>query len=594
MNTRNLIFKQLLPNLKGLVFGSVVMLLAACSNDLQTGETLPAGKYPVKIKTSVKASVTRSTVDDNYFSGDKVAIQAVTKTDDNTTTPWDKATTYLYKAGYSSLVPQNISEAHYWTSTNETKQVRGWYTPKLAKDSTAVPTSWTVAADQNANDGKGYEESDLLFAPPVEVKYGNEADLTFYHQTAKVIINIEKDGVISQASQIKSVKIGDGNLALSADYKAPESAEKPYGEWILKDKGEVTPHLEHAMGDNYYGTIYSTNKYEALVIPQNMSGKKFISVTTDKDSTYSYIPSGDDANLQPGTTYTYNITVRNNEIEVQAVKSNAWIDSGESENIKSSLRSYEAGDIKLGDFLYRDKDGNWGVVDGGLRFLFGDGSYTIDENIHIPSDKDYLGIVFYVGDQSVKDSYGLLKNEDFKDGKMHGLALSLWDIDEDGNSASDKDVRGTYGGNVTGGITITDPVSTYISLDNDEKYQGYANTIAFRKYNQDYERKEGSNYVIPIYAIDEFAKKENYKAPTKTSGWFFASNAEMAVCNTYREFINSQMNRLTTNSFIPFNWSEWTSTTRRFYYNYISKEWIYSLMSIGNGTHVCLRPILAF
>lgn len=578
MNTRNL--KQLLPNLKRWVFGSAVILLSACFNDLQTGETLPEGKYPVKITTSIKASVTRSTVDDNYFSGDKVAIQAVTKANDNMT-PWDKMTTYLYKGYKNSLDPQNSNETHYWTSSNETKQIRGWYTPKLTQDSTAVPTSWTVAADQNANDGKGYEESDLLFAPPVEVKYGNEADLTFYHQTAKVIINIKKGGIISQESQIKAIKIGDDNMALSADYKAPETAKKTYGDWILKDKGSIIPHLKYTMD----AFLNREQRYEALIIPQNMSGKKFISITTDKDSTYSYIPSGDDANLQPGTTYTYNITVRNNEIEVQAMKSNAWIDSGESENIQSSLKRYEASDIKLGDLLYRNKDGSWGIVDGGLRFLFEDGSYTIDENIHIPSDKNYLGIVFYVGDQPVKDSYGLLKTDDFKDGKMHGLILSLWDIDEEGNPVSDKDVRWTFGYDYPIYINITDPIRTIYLIER-TTYQGYANTIALRQYNQDYERKDGSRYVIPIYAIDEFAKKENYKAPMKTSGWYFASNAEMSVCNTYRGYINNQMNRLISNSFIPFTWSEWSSSVFR---NGGSP------IKVGQNTsHVCLRPILAF
>lgn len=579
MNTKRFIGRQLVSDFKKWVFGSVVILLSACSNDLQTNGMLPEGKYPVKITTSIKASVTRSTVDDeDFYYGDKIAIQAVTKTDDNSSA-WNNAQTYIYKQDFYSLVPQNVNETHYWISKDETKQIRGWYTPKLSQDSMAIPTSWTVAADQNANDGKGYEESDLLFAPPVEVKYGNDANLTFYHQTAQVIIRIARAGLISQFSQIKAVKIGDGNMALSADYKVPETVDKTYGEWTLKDMGTVIP----------FKSRYLDNDYRALVIPQNMSGKRFISVTTDKDSTYYYIPSGDDANLQPGKTYTYNITVRNNELEVSVVKSNAWVDSGEFENVKSDVikSTYKPSDIKFGDYFYREKDGGWGVVDGGLRAVYKDGSYRFADNINIPSDKNYLGIVFYTGDKPIKDNYGLLKNEDFKDGKMHGLVLALWDIDEEGNPASNKDVRWNYGGYHNfyyGEINITDPISTQINLRSEFYYQGYANTIALRKYNKDYERKEGSSYVIPIYAIDEFAKKEDYKAPAKTSGWFFPSYAELSICDEHRTDINYQINMLTSLSVIPFIWAERPSTWNN----------EYDLTVGNNDTHTCLRPILAF
>lgn len=583
MNTKRFIGRHLVSDFKKWVFGLVVILLSACSNDLQTNGMLPEGKYPVKITTSIKASVTRSTVDDYFSGGEKVAIQAVTKTDDNPSA-WNNAQTYIYKEDYNSLVPQNINETHYWISKDETKQIRGWYTPKLSQDSMAIPTSWTVAADQNANDGKGYEESDLLFAPPVEVKYGNDANLTFYHQTAQVIINIKANEIISKTEQIKDIRIGDDNLVLSANYIAPETAESLYGKWILTEKGSIKPYLIDSIG--LWGD--DDISYKALVIPQNMKGQKFICISTTDGNTYYYTPSGDDANLKAGTTYTYNITVKFGYIDVQVVTSNDWIDDGRVTEVGSNralLHSYTAKDIKPGDFFYSDDNGNWGIEDGGLRKLYLDGAYEYDETVTPSKNKHYLGIVYYVGDAPLKDNYGLLKKEDFKDGNIHGLVVSLWQIDEnDGQPTSSPDKAWSTYWPVSYNSSVSDWLKDskwsgnvkrpddFMSLQDTKRFQGYANTLAIKEYDMYLKTKNGTNIIPVVNAINSFNKLDYYKAPLQTTGWFWPSEIElneMYKCEYYdyvklstMDYIDSQIKKLiqSNNNVTGFIQRYWSST----------------------------------
>ena len=88
-----------------------------------------------------------------------------------------------------------------------------------------------------------------------------------------------------------------------------------------------------------------------------MKGIPFIKIVINDVPSY-YIPEEEeDANLQSGYLYVYNVTVNNKgEVEVSlAVSGPEWTPNGD-EHLVTSRTCYTADDIKPGDFFYRSAD----------------------------------------------------------------------------------------------------------------------------------------------------------------------------------------------------------------------------------------------
>lgn len=89
--------------------------------------------------------------------------------------------------------------------------------------------------------------------------------------------------------------------------------------------GEIKPYYDAA-----------TKKYEALVPPQNMTGKPLVRISIGSNA-FTYTPDTDAAGnfgYFGGKRYAYTITVKANGIDVQSVTSGTWVANGE-ENVTS-------------------------------------------------------------------------------------------------------------------------------------------------------------------------------------------------------------------------------------------------------------------
>lgn len=311
-----------------LAFALFVLLSSSCSTEIDTkGNALPDGKYPLTFTSSVEAmTLTRATADGTWTENDKVAVKV-----------GEAVKEYTFATSGNTL---SADVPFYWQSSGETKTVSAWYcgdgsTATGQTHAGAVPTTWSVKSDQSSD---GYQQSDFLYAPAKEITFSAETkSLAFYHQTARVVINIKNAEAATKEGDITSVVIGNaGNLALSGGYTAPSGTNVTAGTWDITSAptmGTITPKDIAASGSGILKT------YTALVIPQNMVGKKFLAVTLSDNQVYYYTPSGSDANLESGQVYTYNVTVKKGKIDVVAVDSGSgsgsW-GSGESEDITSS------------------------------------------------------------------------------------------------------------------------------------------------------------------------------------------------------------------------------------------------------------------
>ena len=176
--------------------------------------------------------------------------------------------------------------------------------------------------------------------------------------------------------------------------------------------------------------------------------------------------------------------------------------------------------MQPGDFYCRDAEGNGYVIP--------------QEASSALSQHQCIGIVYYL-DDITGDNSGLLDTK-FPNG-THGIVMSLWDIDENGEP---KDGNGimtwTYGDSESvydwiknnnsvleaiGAIEIPDIQET-------DSYSGYANTCAIRAYNE-HLSPDDNRGVKPLYALDAFSMKEAYKAPSNSSGWYWPSCEELKV-----------------------------------------------------------------
>lgn len=276
-----------------LCYMAVLVGFAACTQDELTGDT-GKGQYPLTLTATVAGGAdTRATVEGTWEEGNAITLVIDERT-----------YTYQYSAeGWVSTDP------YFWPEEEAPISVSAYSFGGKATG------NYAVQADQNADDG--YQSSDLLYAPAVEVTHGEDAELTFYHQTAKVVVNIvEGDNVPDNPT----VTIGSGNLALTGTFTLP--ADGNYGTWTPGTQdGSITPHSLETPNAVEGKDIAAS--YEALAIPQTLStGTKLINLLID-EQTYSYTLPGN-ITWKPGCQYTYTITVQANGLEVSVTESIEW------------------------------------------------------------------------------------------------------------------------------------------------------------------------------------------------------------------------------------------------------------------------------
>ena len=278
-----------------LCYMAALVGFAACTQDELTGDTCK-GQYPLTLTATVAGGAdTRATVEGTWEK-DNAIILAIGENkytyQYGTDNAWTSSTPYFWKEGDDAISVSAYS-----------------FGGKATGD-------YTVQADQNAGDG--YQSSDFLYAPAVEVAHGEDAKLTFYHQTAKVVVNIKKEGIMAENREHKVAIQG----TLSGTFTAP-TGEDTFGTWTAdaSEGSSITP--QAITPTNEYAA-----SYQALLIPQTIN-EEFISITID-GKTFHYTPETG-TTLEPGHVYTYNITVLYYGLKVSVEQSTTWTDGNDGE-----------------------------------------------------------------------------------------------------------------------------------------------------------------------------------------------------------------------------------------------------------------------
>lgn len=285
--------------------GMLLTMMAACTTAEDDGTMLETPE-PVVLRAAVasqtETTATRSltATTGQWTEGDRIALVIGGET---------KIYEVTRAQGGLLRAPANETP-FYWTASNETKTISGWYKGNGVGESHEMPTEWAVTADQNANNGEGLQASDFLYASPTAVHYYNrfEARITYYHQTAKVMVRLKNTGYLAEhPDAIEGVTIGDESflIPLGGTLTLPEGENDLFGTWTLADesRGYITPYMTVPDDQTTYLKVY-----EALVMPQNLDFKPLLTITIGGHS-YGYVPQTGQAELKAGYLNIYDIEV---------------------------------------------------------------------------------------------------------------------------------------------------------------------------------------------------------------------------------------------------------------------------------------------
>lgn len=314
------------------ILAAVLLLAAGCSQEDFSGgqgEPLPEGKYPVTFTATglPVAPQTRGTADGEWAPENKVCISSANYNE----------RAYVPKninGNTATLEAASNETPFFWQNTSETKQVSAWYYG--TGYNATLPTAWTVQADQSAD---GFDQSDFLYAPARSIAYkplpGKDNSLIFYHQTAKVVINIRNgEQFLTDASQVQSVTIN--NVKLHGQFYVPESGSYDGLTAFYDAPSEIITARKLAkpnMGLDFGHTNWNETalaSYEALVIPQTVTpGEEFIGIEVNGTVFYYKAEAGKNV-LNGGHIHTYNIAMKGEKLQTGTVNSEINWEKGET------------------------------------------------------------------------------------------------------------------------------------------------------------------------------------------------------------------------------------------------------------------------
>ena len=307
-----------LSDLKRMILLLLAGILSACSHDDLT-EIRPAENGEPLVLTAVMADATtgtRATPDNSWEGTETVIVEVIDNYDDTTTPDWTQAKRGIYTAGTDGKLTFTSGEQSSWLSDNETKLVRAWH---YGDNSTTLSNSWSVQLNQT---GDNYAKSDLLFAQAT-VSGRQEIALKFYHQVAKVVVNVRNVGPVYGSNEV-SVTIGDWSIVTNGTVST-DNISGNYLDWTLESvTWTITAYSLGPKPLASNGSETSLASFAALVIPQTVKENERYLVINNRRMEYLCYASKDIV-WSAGNSYTYDVTViGENRVTIDNITVSPW------------------------------------------------------------------------------------------------------------------------------------------------------------------------------------------------------------------------------------------------------------------------------
>ena len=305
-----------------LILVAAALVLAACSQDEPTGDSLPGGARPLVINASglqaIATPQTRGTLEGNWDGVETVGVRV-----EIPSLPLKKykveAEDGSGNAHLSPAEPLGAGDmAFWWTSTTETKTVTAW----CPYGDGYIPAWWTIPEKQTA---ENMQAADLLFARKegMTLQDCETGTFEFRHMLSKVRINLKASDYLQNAAKVDVRLLDQYTMANCNDMPQTLSG-------ISTRDHSITPCQLETPGSGCYAS------YEALVIPLDAdevaATDELIGITVDGAEYVYHLPDDyNNALFLGGYVYTFNITVDAKGLEVSVAQSTAWTSGDDGE-----------------------------------------------------------------------------------------------------------------------------------------------------------------------------------------------------------------------------------------------------------------------
>lgn len=296
------------------------VVFASCSQDelAEKDTSLPAGKYPLELTASIGEAVatpaTRGTAHGTWPYNTKLLLHYASSTryPDEDNINWGSRFICNIDANGTVNITDNLGYdvTPYWKNSKETIYI---YTGTNPLDYGNGRQSWTVETDQS-DEGKLNESDYLVAYGAFTFQKDYTHTLTFRHLTSKITVKLKQsDYLKAQDPDDVKVTLGtkDEQWYIEGSFKGQPKEITMVGEG---DKSRAQEIILYKNPNQTAAGIYAT--YEAILIPQQITGTgKTIQIKVG-DATYNYTIECPNGNFSGGEEWIYNITVKENELEV--------------------------------------------------------------------------------------------------------------------------------------------------------------------------------------------------------------------------------------------------------------------------------------
>lgn len=277
-----------------IAFAAFILATTACQKENQSGENNNEFNISASLNNYTKAT------DSDFTEGDVIGVFV-------TENGAELLTTGNYDSKGDNL--EYTFQSNNWTKSGDPLKWKDFnpatvygYFPRVSSVSSIAEYPFTVPGDQS--DNTKYGSADFLWAKSENAGYGSNITLDFSHKMSNVVINITKDAGITAVKNVTIKNVfNECKVNLTTGAVADATGGTPT--MILKAANQT---------------------YKAILAPQTITEKDFfvITATVDgKDVVYTYKVSS--LILASGKRYTYNITLKQNEMKVEAGNITDWV-----------------------------------------------------------------------------------------------------------------------------------------------------------------------------------------------------------------------------------------------------------------------------
>lgn len=270
-----------------------------------------------------KAPASRAITDGTFDDADRILVHMD-----------GKLKAFVYRTAQGFVHDGNVSGTNIDTAPAE------WEAGETQKDVLAYGPAMAILfndnsgylyrcmADNNQSKDDNYENSDYVYA--AQTLHRSNPALTFRHGMARIVVRLRFGGSLKDEDVAgATVLLGNENLLIIADIDPQTGTLTAYAptEGGYLPPQTITP---HRCADTPAGFVAA---YEALLPPQDVSGKAFIRVRLPNGKEREYVAESGSL-LEGGHEYVYNATVEADRVTVTISDSDVpWQDGILTTNI---------------------------------------------------------------------------------------------------------------------------------------------------------------------------------------------------------------------------------------------------------------------